>query len=36
MSDYYKRLADLERVGLIQLTGRSVEGGKEREWRVLR
>jgi len=29
-----KRLADLERAGLIQLTGRSVEGGKEREWRV--
>jgi DNA-binding MarR family transcriptional regulator len=31
-----KRLADLERAGLIQLTGRSVEGAKEREWRVLR
>jgi DNA-binding MarR family transcriptional regulator len=30
-----KRLSDLEKVGLAELTGRLVEGGKEREWRVV-
>lgn len=27
-----KRLADLYKVGLVELTGRKVEGGSEREW----
>lgn len=27
-----KRLADLSRAGLIELTGREVQGGREREW----
>lgn len=27
-----KRLADLYKVGLVELTGRKVEGGAEREW----
>lgn len=31
-----KRLADLARAGLVDLTGRRVEGGAEREWRVAR
>ena len=29
-----KRLADLARIGLVEVTGRRVEGGTEREWRV--
>ena len=29
-----KRLADLAKVGLVELTGRKVEGGAEREWRA--
>ena len=29
-----KRLADLARVGLVEVTGRRVEGGTEREWRA--
>jgi DNA-binding MarR family transcriptional regulator len=29
-----KRLADLAKVGLVELTGRKVEGGTEREWRA--
>ncbi|NQW46616.1 MAG: hypothetical protein HQ464_02485 [Planctomycetes bacterium] len=29
-----KRLADLARIGLVEVTGRRVEGGAEREWRV--
>ena len=29
-----KRLADLAKVGVVELTGRKVEGGTEREWRV--
>lgn len=28
-----KRLADLARVGLVEVTGRRVEGGTEREWK---
>jgi DNA-binding MarR family transcriptional regulator len=28
-----KRLADLAKVGLVELTGRKVEAGTEREWR---
>lgn len=27
-----KRLADLAKVGLVELTGRKVEAGSEREW----
>jgi hypothetical protein len=29
-----KRLADLARIGLVEVTGRRVEDGAEREWRV--
>lgn len=29
-----KRLADLYKAGLVELTGGKVEGGSEREWRV--
>ena len=29
-----KRLADLAKVGLVELTGRKVEGGTEREWQA--
>ncbi len=29
-----KRLADLAKVGLVQLTGRKVEANTEREWRA--
>ena len=29
-----KRLADLAKVGLVELTGRKVKGGTEREWQV--
>lgn len=29
-----KRLADLAKAGLVELTGRRVEAGCEREWRV--
>jgi hypothetical protein len=29
-----KRLADLARIGLVEVTGRRVEDGAEREWKV--